>query len=326
MAQATGRPIGTMRLDRQVGIVYPDGTEATAEYDANGNVVRSVDPRGTEITLQYDEGDRLVERRLRLTGSDAVEREAFEYDALGRLVRVTTGTGEIQQTYDSLSRLLTESQAGHTVRITYDAAGRATALDYPGGESVRRTFDVLGRVTNVDTAAGTPIAAIEYRAGDRIARVVLGGIMQATCVYDGQERLESVTYVRSDDGTLVEGFRYAYDDANRIVYEVQLSDGVGERYEFDNANRPVRARYGVRDVLDPASALRARDDLRVLPGGALAPATRRGRSRRCHRRPAWDDRRAQPVSAVRWHELHFRRRRQHDPQRDRQSRLLPVHL
>ncbi|MFN2406884.1 MAG: DUF6531 domain-containing protein [Pyrinomonadaceae bacterium] len=254
-------------LDRQVGIVYPDGTEATAEYDANGNVVRSVDPRGTELRLQYDQGDRLVERRSRLAGSDAVERESFEYDALGRLVRVTTGTGEIQRTYDSLSRLLTESQAGRTVRITYDAAGRAIALDYPGGESIRRTFDVRGRVTTVDTGAGTPIAGIEYRAGDQIARVVLGGIMQATCVYDGQERLESVTYVRSDDGTLVEGFRYAYDDANRIVYQVQLSDGAGERYEFDNANRPVRARYGVRDVLDPASPFELETTYEYFPEG-----------------------------------------------------------
>jgi YD repeat-containing protein len=254
-------------LDRQVGIVYPDGTEAIAEYDANGNVVRSVDPRGTELTLQYDQGDRLVERQLRLADSDMVNRESFEYDALGRLVRVTTDTGEIQRTYDSMSRLLTESQAGRTVRITYDAAGRATALDYPGGESVRRTFDVRGRISTVDTASGTPIAAIEYRAGDQIRRVMLGGIMQATCEYDRQGRLESVTYVKSDDGTVIEGFRYAYDDANRILYEVQLSDGVGERYEFDGANRPVRARYGVRDVLDPASSFEVETTYEYFPEG-----------------------------------------------------------
>jgi YD repeat-containing protein len=254
-------------FDRQVGIIYADGAEAIAEYDANGNVVRTVDPRGTEITLRYDQGDRLVERRSRLAGSDATELESFEYDAIGRLVSVTTPTGELQRTYDSLSRVLTESQAGRTVRITYDAAGRATALDYPGGEGVRRTFDVRGRVTSVRSAAGALIANIEYRAGEQVARLVLGGVMEATCAYDGRGRLESVTYVRSDDRTLIEGFRYAYDDANRIVYEVQLSDGIGERYEFDAANRPVRARYGIRDVLDPNSPFELETSYEHFPEG-----------------------------------------------------------
>ena len=242
-------------LDRQMGVVYPDGTEATAEYDANGNAIRVVDAGGTEAVNRYDAGDRLVERRTRAAGSDAAATavEVFAYDAVGRLVRATTAGREIRRTYDSLSRVLTEDQAGRMVRAAYDAAGRPTQLDYPGGESVRRTFDVRGRVTEVVTGSGAPVVSVQYRVGEQIARLVVGGVLEASCTYDRHERLESVTYRRVDTGALVEGYRYAYDDAGRIVNEIRASDGVGERYAFDASNRPIRARYGVADVLDPAS-------------------------------------------------------------------------
>ncbi|MBI5716982.1 MAG: RHS repeat protein [Burkholderiales bacterium] len=255
-------------LGRQVGIVYPNGALAIAEHDANGNIVRTVDPRGVEIVLRYDAADRIVERRTRGAGTDATtEIESFEYDAVGRLVRATTPTGELRRTHDSLSRLLTEQFAGRTLSITYDAAGRPAALDYPGGERIRRTFDVRGRVVAVNTATGEPIASVAYRAGEQVARLTLGDVLDATCDYDRQGRLASVRYVRREDGSLVEGFRYAYDDADRVVYEVQLSDGVGERYEFDAANRPVRARYGIRDVLDPASPFEVETVYEHFPEG-----------------------------------------------------------
>ena len=241
-------------LDRQIGVIYPDGTEAIAEYDANGNVVRTVDAAGTETRNRYDDGNRLVERRTRRADSDGVDLEAFEYDAVGRLVRATAPGGEVRRTYDSLSRVLTEAQSRGTVRAAYDAAGRAIALDYPGGESIRRTFDARGRVTEITTVAGEPIAGIQYRAGEQVSRLVLGGVIEADCTYDAQERLQSVTYRRIDDGALIEGYSYARDDAGRIVHEIQASDGVGQRFWFDGFNRPVRARYGVQDVLDPTSS------------------------------------------------------------------------
>jgi YD repeat-containing protein len=240
-------------LDRQTGITYPDGTEATAEYDSKGNVVRTVDPAGTETVIRYDAGDRLVERRTRTAGAEAEEIEVFEYDAIGRLVRAIAPGGEVSRTHDSLSRVLTEQQGTVTVSATYDAAGRAVALDYPGGTGVRRTFDAAGRVREVTTADGEPIANVDYRAGGQVSRLVVGGTIEATCTYDARELLQSIVYRRVDDGSLIEGYSYARDDANRIRQRVQASDGVGERFWFDGFSRPIRARYGVEDVLDPDS-------------------------------------------------------------------------
>jgi YD repeat-containing protein len=254
-------------LDRQTSVIYPDGTEASAEYDANGNVVRTVDAEGTETVLRYDACDRILERRTRRPDSGDMEVDSFEYDALGRLVLASSAGRQVRFTYDSLSHVLTEDQGGRIVRTSYDRAGRPIALEYPGGESIRRTFDSEGRVIEVATATGEPIATVQYRLGDQIARLVTGGAIEAVCTYDAQERLESVTYRKVDDGALVEGYRYARDDAGRIVHEIQLSDGVGQRFWFDGFNRPVRARYGVRDVLDPTSPFEVETSYEWFPDG-----------------------------------------------------------
>ncbi len=62
-----------------------------------------------------------------------------------------------------------------------------------------------------------------------------------------------MTYRSVADGTLVEGYTYQRDNVGRIVHEVQASDKVGQSFWFDGFGRPVRARYGVENVHDPAS-------------------------------------------------------------------------
>jgi YD repeat-containing protein len=250
-----------------VGIVYPDGVEATAEYDANGNVVRLVDPRGTEIRLRYDAADRLVERRSRAAGSDADEVESLDYDAVGRLVLATTPAGGLRWAHDSLSRVLTEDFAGRTVRFDYDAAGRPTALDYPGGS---------GSDARSTSAVGSPQWRPQPAPRSRQSRTVPASRSTGSSsegprgrVRVRRDRAPRIGHVRPDR---------RWHDLRRLpvrvrrgephrLREIQLSDGIGERYEFDAANRPVRARYGIRDVLDPASALELETTYEYFPEG-----------------------------------------------------------
>jgi YD repeat-containing protein len=242
-------------LDRQVGVVYADGTAAQAEYDANGNVVRVVDQNGTETVNRFDASNRLVERPHRLAGASETVVEQFEYDPVGRLV-AANGPGEsIARTFDSLSRPLTERQGRRTVHFETDAAGNLTTIRYPGGEVVRRRHDVRQRVTAIETAAGEVVGDVRYGPNDSVGELTLGGIIRVACDYDARLRLASIEYRTVADGTLVDGFRYAYDGDGRVAHEIQLRDGPasGNRFTFDAANRPVLAQYGVRDVRDPAS-------------------------------------------------------------------------
>lgn len=256
-------------LDRQIGVEYPDGSSVHAGYDAAGNIVTVVDQNGTEASAHYDAANRLIERRSRPAGTDRPEVERFEYDGVGRLIAASSASAVARMAYDSLSQLLTEAQSGRVIRHTYDVAGNATTLTYPSGDQVGRTFDVRGHVTSVTDAAGATIATFSYRSGEHVSRMVLGGIIEAESTYDGAERLETIEYRRSDDGRLVDGFHYQYDDAGRMIHEIQSSRSptFGERYSFDTANRPVRAQYGVQDVFDHGSPVDHQTSYEHLPEG-----------------------------------------------------------
>ena len=138
----------------------------------------------------------------------------------------------------------------------HDGAGNLTEIAYPGGDVFRRTYDTRRRLTSIARDDGSTIARFEYGGVDHLLRGTLGDVIEATYAYDAQQRLESIEYRSTADGELVDGFRYAYDEASRMTHEVQLrhGDSYGERYAFDDAGRPLRARYGIEDLADPGSS------------------------------------------------------------------------
>ncbi|MGH9966948.1 MAG: DUF6531 domain-containing protein [Pyrinomonadaceae bacterium] len=240
-------------LDRQTEVVSPDGATARVAYDGRGRIARVVDRNGTDVVNRYDSANRLVERISR-TRDGGETREQYEYDAMNRLVAASSPGGLARRSYDSLGRVLTEQLGDRVVRCGYDAAGRLTRLGYPGGVEIAREYDGRGRLIAV-RSGHEAIATIEYRAAAQPSRVVFGETLQAEYAYDASERLASLVYTRTADGGLLEGFRYRYDAAGRMISEVQLTGGAwyGERYDYDDAGRPVRAEYGVANVLDPGS-------------------------------------------------------------------------
>jgi YD repeat-containing protein len=281
-------------LDRQVGVVYADGTAAQVDYDANGNVVRVVDQNGTETVNRYDAANRLVERIHRQADAAEPLVERFSFDPVGRLLTASGPGGTIARTYDSLSRPLTERQGRKTVRFETDAAGNLTTIRYPGGEVVRRRHDVRRRVTGVETKGGEVVGGVRYGPDDAVDELALGGIIRVACAYDSRLRLASIEYRAIADGTLVDGFRYAYDRAGRVAHEIELRDGPasGSRFTFDAANRPVLAQYGVRDVRDPASPFELETRYEHFPEGRWRRRIDRdGRGRVLHDRTGTLDRR-----------------------------------
>jgi YD repeat-containing protein len=254
-------------LDRQMEVIYPDGATARTTYDARGNVISVIDQAGNETFDEYDAANRLVERRSRIRGSLVVER--FEYDAADRLVAAVGPGGVVRRAFDSLSRLTTEEQGDQVLRLQCDAAGNLVTLTYPSGRELHREFDQRRRLVRVRDGDGD-VAEVRYRGDGQVAGITHGPLLAAECSYDTDGRLEAIEYRQPSDGSLVEGFRYAYDAVGRVIHEIRMSDGAstGDRFTYDAAGRPVTAEYGVRDVYDPQSGFEQRTSFEYSPEGA----------------------------------------------------------
>jgi len=181
-------------------IVWDDGAKdvnipTETAYDKNGKVVASVVAPGTLGTAE----------------SPMVTRTA--YDALGRTVSVTIN--------EVVGGGTSAPDVNLSTTTTYDALGReATSID-PTGTETRYAYDRLGRLTSTTLNyidGSTTISADEFTDEDVISKFGYNaagemiGYCSAKQVY--------VTGCSETSSSNVQAWRYAYDDAGRMIREI----------------------------------------------------------------------------------------------------------
>jgi RHS repeat-associated protein len=211
----------------------PDGRTTKLTHDGVGNLLTSVNPAGQTTSYSHD-ADR---RTTAIAYSDAATPGVHEsYDADGRRVSLTDGTGTSTYVYDSLGRLTSQSNgAGATSSYTYDAAGNLTKITYPNGKAVTRAYDADNRLTeSADWLANT--TTFSYDGDGNLTAEHLPGAVTAKSAFDAADQLTSITDANSG-GTLA-SFTYARDP----VGELTSSAATGalsstDSYSYDSQNR-----------------------------------------------------------------------------------------
>ncbi|MCD7744507.1 MAG: DUF6531 domain-containing protein [Lachnospiraceae bacterium] len=198
-------------------IQYPDGTEESFAYDANGNLVCFTDIYGASLHYQYDNLNRL---NALLT--EQGERMEFGYDPSGRMVfrkdfegNVTkysyTPTGQLQSVTDAL---------GHTTRYSYDA------IDYLA-EVLREAPKTGLKAMDETPQAGSEILRETSEDGRKWLHEALENKAEAFLEAQGagSERTRSVTEKES----WVVWAAYERDRMGRLT---KLTDAAGETEEY----------------------------------------------------------------------------------------------
>ena len=134
--------------------------------------------------------------RLR-TQTDALEHATgWEYDALGRVTRVTDANGQVsERSYDAAKRARhrrwTTWRTGQGVTFGYDPLGRRTAVTDTLGVT-RFAYDPLGRLERVTYPDQAPVGYTYDAASNRTALAYPDG-RSVSYAYDPANRLSAVT-------------------------------------------------------------------------------------------------------------------------------------
>ena len=98
-------------------------------------------------TNTYDADNRLLSTSY---SDGATPPVSYAYDADGRRVSMTDGTGTTTYDYDSLGRKTRTLRDGVVLVIGgYDLAGNRTSMQYPNGHTVTMQYDGNGQMTGV---------------------------------------------------------------------------------------------------------------------------------------------------------------------------------
>ncbi|MBB6243674.1 putative toxin [Rhodanobacter sp. MP1X3] len=205
----------------------------SGNYDANGNLVQSVDALGYQRKQGYDALNRLVSTIDNYNGTDTATKNttsSFTLDALDRLIGITDPSGlTTTYTYDGLSNGKTlQSPDTGTSTDTFDAAGnRLTHTDAKGVVSTS-TYDVLNRLSSTDYTDTTLNVSYHYDEADTVTgcaasspvghltRVVENAVTTTYC-YDIRGNVIQKLQLL---GTTLDTTSYSYTLADRLLTSV----------------------------------------------------------------------------------------------------------
>jgi RHS repeat-associated protein len=236
---------------RQVKVVHPDSTFASAAFSADQNYIyaTSTDESGhikqvavdgygrpAQTVEQVGDGTSYTTRQSydalgRLTAliDNAGHPTTFEYDALSRKTRsISPDTGTTTFEYDNAGNLTRQQdQKGNVLRFSYDALNRKLFVQHSDQSVAAWNYDEsghgasVGQLTSVvdSSALGCPDNAGRKYVYDALGRVtsstncVLGTSYTMATSYDDLGRLKTLTYPGP------ETVSYSYDPAG-LLYSV----------------------------------------------------------------------------------------------------------
>jgi RHS repeat-associated protein len=208
-----------------VETIDADGNVARLERDAAGRVTAAITPLGRRTTFSYDDRGLLAERRDPAGG---VWR--YEHTAAGRLSSVTDPTSAREQTRygEHGAPEVTVDPLGRTTEQHHDQFGNVVALLAPDGAQWRYGYDALMRLTTTDDPSGVTWRR-EYDAdGNLVASIDPIGT-RCSATIDPAGRITNLS-----DG--LTSTAYEFDAFGRAVAQVR-PDATETRCEYDRCGR-----------------------------------------------------------------------------------------
>ncbi len=218
---------------------WSDGTAIDYTYDARGRLQSATDSHGT-TTLTFDTADRLT--RIDYPAGRWIQ---YSYEATGRRSQILDHTGfATNYEYDALGRLVRLRDATNALidHYTYDAAGRLVREDKGNGTYTLYGYDAQGRQTSIfnhapDDAVNSQFLYTYDAAGRRDTQTTIDGVWSYS--YDLIDQLTRAVFVSSNLAIPNQDLSYEYDALGNRVRTVL--NGATTIYAANNMNQYATA-------------------------------------------------------------------------------------
>lgn len=231
-----------------------------------GHLVKKIDARGTRTCFQYDSFGRITQKNYS-NGQTAI---TYQYDqggaaafALGRLTKITDGSGSETFTYDTqgAGRIVQINKVvgsvTYTLGYSYNAGGEVTQITYPSGRTIQKAFDIIGRLSSVsDTKSGVNTmrsSAYAYYPSGNVQGFTYGNGVTANFTFSPtRDQLTALSYSHGTTTLFSLNYFYQADAAScpsapagdngdiACIYD-NVDAGRSIAYSYDSIGRMIAA-------------------------------------------------------------------------------------
>jgi RHS repeat-associated protein len=210
---ALSDPSDPLSITSMTSTLNNNGRTSNRVFDGTTRTFADSSPMGRQSMSTINSLGRVI--RLQAAG---IEPITFDYDARGRLVTMTQGTGPDARVttyvYDSNGHVAAITDPlGRTVEFTHDAAGRLTSQLMSGNRTILYEHDAHGNIVSV-TPPGRTVHGFSYNSVDKLIKysppALSTGATDTLFQYNADRQLLHAT---QPDGSITD---FSYDSNGRL--------------------------------------------------------------------------------------------------------------
>ena len=140
---------------------------------------------------------------------DQTGKSSYEYDALGRITKVTSGSKK-------------------DVSYVYDDADNLQAIVYPDGTKVSYEYDLNDNLVKLTDRNGK-VTTYKHDALNRVTEVVRSNGTKTEVSYDAEDHITKIVNTCGSCGKVISTYEYKYNDQGYVVGETATELEAGTR-------------------------------------------------------------------------------------------------
>ena len=214
-------------------ITDPAGRTEQMTYDIAGRQLSYVSNGKNVIRYDYDTLNDLVEKSYEdADGNEVEEGVLYGYDVTGQRVSMMDRSGKSTYEYDGLGRITkVTTGSGETTAYEYGVNDRLSKLTYADGESVSYEYDKNDNLTKVTDRTGAETTYV-YDAINRVTEIHRPNGVSTYNTYNARDQIVSMKNICDDCGWVISQYDYTYDDRGFITGEDAVESLYG--YAWDD--------------------------------------------------------------------------------------------
>ena len=208
----------------------PAGRTEKFDYDEKGRLTGHTQASGKKTTYDYDKLNDLLEKSYQDAKGETSEKDVtYAYNSAGERVSMKDQTGKSSYEYDALGRITkVTSGSKQDVRYVYDDADNLQAIVYPDGTKVSYEYDLNDNLVKLTDRNGK-VTTYKHDALNRVTEVIRSNGTKTEVSYDAEDHITKIVNTCGSCGKVISTYEYKYNDQGYVVGETATELEAGTR-------------------------------------------------------------------------------------------------